>query len=398
MSLLFTPGKIGNLEIKNRFVRAPIYEGLARKDGFISDEMIDSYTRHARSGIGLICTGYMYVDPIGKGQIYQAGIHSDTMIPGLSRLAARVHKEGAKIAFEISHAGRQTMKSISGYHPVGPSSFRRDPSYFIKPREMDEGQIKSTIHAFVSAADRAVKSGSDIVYIHAGGGDLLNQFLSPFFNIRKDQWGGSDENRFRIIKEIVVGVKQTVSADVPILVKMPADDMTPSAGITPGQAAVYAGWLNELGVNALELTTGVKFYNHMNCWRGEVPVKEIVSALPAWKKPIGWMKMKNLEGKHDLIEGWSIPYLKDIRKVSGDIALFAVGGMRRTQHMENVLQNGDADFISLGRPLIREPNFVKRVMEGKTTEASCKSCNRCIAGVMHQLPTKCYNSGLPEKK
>jgi len=398
MSILFAPAKIGNLEIKNRFVRGPIYEGLAGKDGVISDEMIDSYARYARSGLGLICTGYMYVDPIGKAQIYQTGIHSDKMIPGLSKLADSVHKEGSKIAFEMSHAGQQTTKSISGFHPVGPSRFRRDPSYFIKPYEMDEDQIKGTIHAFVAAAGRAVKAGSDIVYIHAGGGDLLNQFLSPFFNVRKDQWGGSDQNRFRIVKEIIFGVRQTVPADMPILVKMNVDDMTPSPGITPNLAAVYAGWLNELGVNALELTTGVKFFNHMNCWRGDVPVKEIVSALPAWKKPIGWIKMKNLEGKHNLIEGWSIPYLKDIRKASGNIALFAVGGMRKTQYMEKVLQNGDADFISMARPLIREPNFVKRVMEGKTTEASCKSCNRCIGGAMNQLPTACYYNGLPKKK
>ena len=398
MSLLFTPGKIGSLEIKNRFVRAPIYEGLSERDGSINDKMIDSYTRYARNCIGLICSGYMYIDPIGKAQIYQTGIHSDKMIPGLSRLADSVHKEGAKIAFEMSHAGRQTTKSISGYNQVGPSRFRRDPSYFIKPHEMDEDHIKGTIHSFVSAAGRAFKAGSDIVYIHAGGGDLLNQFLSPFFNVRKDRWGGSDENMFRIIKEIIVGVRQTVPADVPILVKMNVDDMTPSPGITPNLAAVYAGWLNELGVNALELTTGVKFFNHMNCWRGEVPVKEIVSSLPAWKKPIGWIKMKNLEGKHNLIEGWSIPYLKEIRKVSGDMALILVGGMRRTSHMEEVLEKGYADFISLARPFIREPNFVKRVMEGKTTEASCKSCNRCIGGAMNQLPTACYHRGLPKKK
>jgi len=116
MSSLFKPGKIGTLEIKNRFVRAPVYEARAETDGSIGVEMISFHDRLARSGIGLICTGYMYVDPLGKAQKYQTGIHSDTMIPGLSRLADSVHKEGAKIAFEFSHAGRQTMKSITGHH------------------------------------------------------------------------------------------------------------------------------------------------------------------------------------------------------------------------------------------------------------------------------------------
>lgn len=395
MSLLFTPGKIGTLEVKNRFVRAPVYEALAGTDGTVGDTMINYYQQLARGEIGLIGTGYMYVDPLGKAQKRQTGIHSDTMIPGLTRLADCVHKQGAKIAFEISHAGQQTMKSITGHHPVGPSRRRRDPSYLIKPREMDEGQIQSTIDAFVSAAGRAVKAGSDIVYIHAGGGDLLNQFLSPFFNVRKDQWGGSDENRFRIVREIINGVRQTVSLDVPILVKLNVRDFTPFKGITPELASIYSGWLNELGVNGLELTTGVKFYNHMNCWRGEVPVKEIVSALPAWKRPVGWLFMKTLENRYNLREGWGIPDLIEIRKVTGDMALFLVGGMRRTAHMEEVLEKGYADFIALARPFISEPNFVKRVMEGKTSESSCISCNRCIAGVMHDLPTACYKNGLP---
>ena len=105
--------------------------------------------------------------------------------------------------------------------------------------------------------------------------------------------------------------------------------------------------------------------------------------------------MKNRVGKHDLIEGWSLPDLKEIREVSGDMALFMTGGMRKIAHMEEVLEKGQADFICLARPLIREPAFVKRVMEGKTDESSCISCNRCIGGVMNQLPTACYCNGLP---
>ena len=133
----------------------------------------------------------------------------------------------------------------------------------------------------------------------------------------------------------------------------------------------------------------------MNCWRGEVPVKELVSALPLWKRPIGWVKMKNLVNKYNLVEGWSIPYLKEVRKETGDMVLFLVGGMRRIPHMEEVIEKGYADFIEMARPLIREPNFVKRVKEGKTKESSCISCNRCIAGVLHNLPTACYSKGLP---
>lgn len=395
MSLLFTPGKIGNLEIKNRIVRAPVYEALAGEDGSIGEEMIAFHTRLARGGAGLLCTGYMFADPLGRAQKKQAGIHSDAMIPGLKKLADAVHAEGAKIAFEISHAGRQTERHLIGRNPMGPSRIRRDPSFFIKPDAMSDYQVCDVVESFVAAAARAVEAGSDLVYLHAGGGDLLNQFLSPFFNVRSDRWGGSDEDRFRILREIVVGIKARVSKTVPILVKMNSRDLTPGKGVTPELAGRYAAWLAELGVSGLELTTGVKFYDHMNCWRGAVPVAEIVRALPAWKKPVGWMLMKNLEGKRDLIEGWSLDDVRAIKPFSGDMALFAVGGMRRRDHMEAVLEQGHADFIGLARPLIREPSFVNRLREGKTDASSCLSCNRCIGGVMNQLPTACYRNGLP---
>lgn len=397
MSRLFTPETLGTLEIKNRFVRAPVYEALASDDGSVSDEMIAFHKRLAKGGVGLICTGYMFAHPLGRAQKKQAGIHSDAMIPGLKKLADAVHEEGATIAFEISHAGRQTEKHLIGQNPIGPSRIRRDPSFFIKPDEMTDAQVREAVDAFVAAAGRAVEAGSDVIYLHAGGGDLLNQFLSPFFNTRKDRWGGSDENRFRILREIITGIKEKVSPDTPILVKMNSRDLTPGKGITLDLAATYTAWLSELGVNGLELTTGVKFYDHMSCWRGAVPVKEIVRALPAWKKAVGWMLMKNLEGKRDLIEGWSLEDLKAVKKQAGDMKLVIVGGMRKKAHMETLLEQGHADFISLARPLIRQPSFVNRLMEGRTEESSCISCNRCIGGVMNQLPTACYKNGLPSK-
>lgn len=170
MTLLFTPGKIGTLEIKNRLVRAPVYEALAEADGSIGEEMIAFHTRLAKGGAGLICTGYMFAHPLGRAQKKQAGIHCDAMIPGLKKLADAVHNEGAKIAFEISHAGRQTEKHLIGQNPMGPSRFRRDPSFFIKPDEMSEAQVCEAVDAFVAAAGRAVDAGSDLIYLHAGGG------------------------------------------------------------------------------------------------------------------------------------------------------------------------------------------------------------------------------------
>jgi 2,4-dienoyl-CoA reductase-like NADH-dependent reductase (Old Yellow Enzyme family) len=260
---------------------------------------------------------------------------------------------------------------------------------------MTVADIREVIAHFIAAARRGLAAGGDIVYIHAGGGDLLNQFLSPYFNCRSDEWGGSTANRFRMLGEIIHGVKAAVG-DVPILVKMNAQDFTPRPGVTPDLAAEYAAMLSNYGVNALELTSGIKFYNFMNCWRGEIPIEEVLQALPSWKRPIGRIKMKRWARSYGLVEGWNLEYLKKVRSVTGSMALFLVGGMRRFEHMEQILQKGEADFICMSRPFIRQPDLVKRFQQGEK-EASCRSCNRCFAAAANDIPTLCYHGGLPKK-
>jgi 2,4-dienoyl-CoA reductase-like NADH-dependent reductase (Old Yellow Enzyme family) len=393
--LLFTPQKIGNVEIKNRFVRAATYEGMADESGRVTDGLVSVYSSLAQGDIGLILSSFMYVHPLGQALKNQIGIHRDDVIPGLSRLARAVHDGGGKIAFELTHSGRQAKPELIGKRPLGPSAKHRDPTFFIKPAEMTGKDIREVIAAFIAAAKRAVTAGGDIIYVHAGGGDLLNQFLSPYFNCRRDEWGGSVENRFRIVREIIESVKASVS-NVPILVKMNAEDFTPAPGITPDLAKEYTARLAEIGVDALELTSGIKFYNFMNCWRGEVPIKELMRALPAWKKPIGFIKMKRWAGNYNLIEGWNLDYLRMVKPVTGKMALFLVGGMRRIEHMEEVLKKGEADFICLCRPFIRQPGLVKKFREG-LKEGTCRSCNRCFAAAANNIPTRCYLRELPEK-
>ncbi|MCP4135475.1 MAG: hypothetical protein GY754_31190, partial [bacterium] len=146
--------------------------------------------------------------------------------------------------------------------------------------------------------------------------------------------------------------------------------------------------------DALELTSGIKYYNYMNCWRGEVPYREVVRSLPLRKKPIGWLKMKKWAGKYNLVEGWNSTYLKAVKEAAGEISLFLVGGVRRLDHMEEILKKGEADFICMSRPFIREPGLVKKFRDGKE-EASCISCNRCFAAAANNIPTRCYHGGLP---
>ena len=206
MSILFTPIDLGDVHIKNRFIHSATYEVMALETGEISDKLVKRYQNLAKGEVGLIIPGYMYVHPLGRCAKYQTGIHSDDMIPGLRKLVKTVHQEGSKIAFQLVHAGRQTEKSVIGQTPIGPSSKGRDPVYFVKPKEMNADEIQEVIQAFGKAATRAVEAGADGIQLHAAHGYLINQFISPFFNQRKDEWGGSDENRFRFLKEIIVSI------------------------------------------------------------------------------------------------------------------------------------------------------------------------------------------------
>ncbi len=207
MSVLFSPVKLGNLEVRNRFVHSATTESMAGENGEVTEALIKRYANLAGGGVGLIIPGAMHVQPSGRHFKLATGIHDDDMIPGLREMVEAVHAGGAKIVFQLNHAGRQTTRETIGQKPVGPSSYKRDPINFVKPREMSEDEVRETIRCFGRAAGRAAAAGADGVQIHAAHGYLVNQFISPFFNVRKDRWGGSDENRFRFLAEVYAEVR-----------------------------------------------------------------------------------------------------------------------------------------------------------------------------------------------
>jgi 2,4-dienoyl-CoA reductase-like NADH-dependent reductase (Old Yellow Enzyme family) len=393
MSILFKPMKLGPLEIQNRFIHSATYEGAALATGEVTDEIVKRYRNLAKGEVGLIIPGYMYIQGDGRTFLHQTGIHNDDMIPGLTRLVQSVHNEGGKIVFQLVHAGRQTTKSVAGAVPLSPSSFDRDPLNLVKPRKMEEIDIQGMIKAFGQAAKRAVTAGADGVQIHAAHGYLINQFLSPFFNRRSDKWGGTDENRFRFLKEVYQEIKTSIPEDRMILVKLNTNDYTPKEGVTPSLAAKYAKWLGELGIDGVEVSCGSTHYSFMNLCRGDVPINDFVEGLPWWKKPVGWLMMKTLEGKYDLEEGYNVDAAKKIKPQLGTIPLSVVGGLRRVEHMTEVIEKGYADLISMSRPFIREPFIVKKFKEGKVKAVSCVSCNKCLAAAANNMQVRCYNKG-----
>jgi len=397
MNVLFTPQMIGNVELKNRFVHSATYEGMADSDGKVTEDLIKRYRLLAQGGVGLIIPGFMYVHPLGRAFKAPIGIHSNDMIEGLKNLVKAVHEFDSKIFFQLNHAGQQTSPADIGQIPLGPSSSVRDPFNFFKPRQMNENEIKETADAYAHATERAVKADADGVQVHCAHGYLINQFLSPFFNRRQDKWGGSSENRFRFLKQVIQAIQAKVPNDFCITVKLNTNDFTPKQGITPELAVEYAGMLKELGVDMIEVSCGSSIFSYMNMCRGDVPVKEMVQSMPLWKKPVAWLMIQSLKGKYDLDEGYNIKAARAIKPVIGNIPLAIVGGMRTLDKMSQVITNQDADLISMCRPFIREPFIIKKFKENKKDKVSCISCNRCLAAVPNGFPIRCYNKDFPKK-
>jgi 2,4-dienoyl-CoA reductase-like NADH-dependent reductase (Old Yellow Enzyme family) len=289
-----------------------------------------------------------------------------------------------------------TSKELAGQTPIGPSGKRRHPIYFFKPKKMTEAQIQQAIRDFGLAARRAVEAGADGIQIHAAHGYLVSQFLSPFYNDRDDAWGGSDENRFRFLKEVLLEARRVMPEGMPLLVKLNGHDYTPQEGVTPPLAARYAGWLAELGLNGLEVSCGTTPFSPWNLCRGEIPVDELLGAFSWWMRPLARSMLRSDIGKYNLEEGYNLEAAKVIRPAAGDMPLFLVGGLRRVSHMEAVLEAGHADFISMSRPFIREPHLVRRIREGKTEVAACQACNRCVAAEVVGIPVRCYATGFPQ--
>ena len=394
--MLFERIRLGEVELRNRFVRAATYEAMGTQAGGVTEGILEHYRRLARGEVGLIITGHVYVHPLGKAARYQLGIYDDSLIPGLKRLTQVVHREGARVLIQIAHAGRQTNASLIGQKPLAPSSRGRDPVYFVKPQAMDENQIWAAIEAFGDGAERAVKAGADGVQIHAAHGYLINQFLSPYFNVRRDAWGGTAERRFRFLREVVLEAKKRVPNRVPVSVKLNTYDATPEEGITSELAAEYTGWLSDLGIDALEVSRGATLYAPFEMCRGDIPVSGLVQRMPWWQRPMARWMMGRWVGQHGFEGPYNLDAAKKIKPHLGSLPLILTGGVREVSEMERILQSGVADMIGMSRPFVREPALVRRIRLGRTDAASCVSCNRCFAAIASDIPLRCYYTGLPE--
>jgi 2,4-dienoyl-CoA reductase-like NADH-dependent reductase (Old Yellow Enzyme family) len=349
MSDLFDTTTINTLSLPNRFVRSATWEGLAGDDGSVTPRLCETMAELARGEVGLIISGHAYVSPEGQAGLKQLGAHNDAMNQGLTAMAKAVHDAGGKIALQLAHAGNQANISLSGLAAVGPSNLENEglPAC----RALDHSGIADLVQAFARAATRGQKAGFDAVQVHAAHGYLLSQFLSPAWNKRTDEYGGSLENRARFLLEVVRAVRNAVGPRYPVLVKINSGDFVEN-GLTGEDCAAAVALLEKASADAVELSGGCR------------PAGE--AFMPARK---GRIKTKDQEAYYRQAAA--------LCKRGLSIPLMLVGGIRSYEVAQELVQSGTADYISLCRPFICEPGLVKRWREGDRRPAECVSDNAC---------------------
>ena len=347
-SALFTPIKIGTVEIPNRFVRSATHDFMAQNDGAITERQVSLYKNLAQGEIGLIITGHAYVQPQGKASIYQIGVYSDILIEGLRKITEDVHKFSSRIFLQLSHAGRQTKEKLCGCTPLAPSSVY-EPIFKVMPKEMSTEEIKKVIDDFIQGSRRAKHAGFDGVQLHLAHGYLLSSFLSPYTNKRKDEWGGSLSNRVRIATDIIKGIKGLLGKEFPVIVKLNSSDFLPS-GIYLKESIEAARILEREGIDGIEVSGGTAEAGQGSVWKGLRPEED---------------------------EGYFVENAYKIKKELS-IPVIGLGGIRSFRIMEKIIEEGKADLISMSRPFIREPFLIRKFHSGEIKKSECISCNKCF--------------------
>ncbi|MBN1321476.1 MAG: NADH:flavin oxidoreductase [Thermoleophilia bacterium] len=380
----------------NRAVRSATHEAMGDGQGGITPDALNLYGRLSSGELGTIITGIMYVCQEGKPGRLALGIDRDELVPGLRELASTIRASGSRAIFQLVHAGPQTSRDYTGSVPLAPSSDRRDPVTRKWPEALPASRVPEIAAQFAQAARRAREAGADGVQVHAAHGYLLSSFLSPFWNTRQDEYGGSDEARYRPVGEVIKAVRDAVGNDFPVWAKMNVEEMTPEPGMTPERAAYYAKRMWEDGIECLEVSAGSSYWTPFVMARGEVPAKEIARTAPWPLRPLVARGLRRLPAPA-FEEAYNLPGAKRIRQEVPDLPLAVVGGMRSRAAMEECLGAGATHLISLCRPLIREPHLIRRFHQGQAETSSCISCSRCFAAIVNEMPVACYADGLPRK-
>jgi len=353
VSVLFQPQRVGRIELKNRFVRSATYYGLASELGHVGERSVDLMRTLASNDVGLIITGYAFVARSGQVFADMNGIDTDEQIAGYRKMTRAVHDLDGRIVMQIAHGGVVSAAAASRGErqlAVCVGNGQQDPAR--QPKEMDDEYIESIIDAFGASAHRVQEAGFDGLQIHGAHGYLITQFLSPSANRRQDRWGGSLEKRMQFVIEVTRAVRRQVDEDFPVMIKLGCRDyMDDGEELAIEEGARIAAAVEHEGVCLIEVSHGMAGRSFRRMTRGKetAPIQEAYLLADA-----------------------------QVIRASTSVPLAVVGGMRSLPVMEQAVDSGAVDCISICRPLIREPELIKRWSEGDTRPADCISCGACM--------------------
>lgn len=379
---LLKPGKIGQMELKNRIIMAPMGTGFATEQGFVTDRMKYYYEARARGGAGLIIPGVLSIDaPLGRCMNHQVAISDDKYIPGLTELVDVVHKHGARIGAQVQHAGKiATVDQENGIRQSTPCETEISGLEIVQDMNSDEigrlakrfagtppdfktkaltiEDIQRLVDRFAQACERARKSGFDGVEIHAGHGYLLSSFISPATNKRTDAYGGDLKNRARFLLEVIEAARKRVGSDYPLWCRVDGKEFGIEGGIVIEDCVALAKMLQDAGVDAV----------HVSGYSG--PIGGYIEAPLCYRA------------------GNLVPLAEAVKKAV-NIPVIAVGRID-PELGEDLLRQGKADFIAMGRALLADPDLPNKLSTGKRNEIRpCIRCYHCVSQHLDDWPTEC---------
>lgn len=371
---VFSPGRLGELELRNRVIKTATFEGMC-PDGEVSERLIEHHRSMAAGGVAMTTVAYCSVSPEGRTYGHQMYMRPE-ILPGLRRLTDAVHAEGAAAALQLGHCGNFASKKVIGQRPLAPSKvFNLYGLAFGRPMTLDD--MAKVADDFARATSLARDAGFDAVELHYGHGYLLSQFLSPFTNRRSDEYGGSLENRLRFPLQVLRRVREVVGASYPVVVKMNLQDGF-RRGLQPDEAVVVAQRLEADGASALVLSGGFVSKTPLYMMRGNVPTREMVRVQDSWFRKVGLTLFGRIfVQRYPFEELFFLKESQQVRQAVG-LPLALIGGILSRTGLQRAMDEG-FDFVALGRALIHDADFLHKLQRGEIERSGCDQCNRCIA-------------------
>lgn len=350
---LFEQASFPRLTLKNRFVRSGVWMEMADEQGHLTPDLVNVYKTLVDGGVGFIITEYAYIDINDQPNPRMIGMYDDSFISEWKAITDYAHAKGAKIACQIASGGSQNGFLASKHCRImGPSAITNRVTG-ITPEEMTKEDILHVIESHQNAALRVQQAGFDAVQIHAAHGYLLSQFLTPYYNRRKDEYGGSIQNRARLIYEVVTGVRAAVGEDFPVMIKINFDDyMSKDEGLTFPESLEMFKHLDTLGLDFIE-PSGTNLSSGNGITQSFPHIARSVEKQSYFKKQVSEIA-RNIQ-----------------------TPLILVGGNRNVAVMEELLNNDNIPLFSLARTLFAEPDLIHKWEENPNYTPKCISCNKC---------------------